>query len=160
MDKGRYGRQDRLIKEKRNDPYRERGKYRDSTICCECGALFVNGRWSWKKREGRCFETTCPACLRIADKYPAGYVMIRGPFFRDRQEEILNLLKNIEKLEKGEHPLERIMSIKKEKDHTAVSTTGVHIARRIGDALCSSYQGDLTLNYEDGEKRIRVQWER
>jgi hypothetical protein len=86
--------------------------------------------------------------------------MIRGPFFRDRQEEILNLLKNIEKLEKGEHPLERIMSIKKEKDHTAVSTTGVHIARRIGDALCSSYQGDLTLNYEDGEKRIRVQWER
>ncbi len=46
MDKGVYKRQDRLIKEKRNDVYQEWGKMPGSTLCTECGALFLKGRWS------------------------------------------------------------------------------------------------------------------
>ncbi len=43
MDKGIYKRQDRLIKEKRHDVYQEWGKIPESTLCTECGALFLNG---------------------------------------------------------------------------------------------------------------------
>jgi hypothetical protein len=41
-----------------------------------------------------------------------------------------------------------------------IRTTGIHVARRIGDALSRAYQGELTLDYLDGEKSIRVSWER
>jgi len=46
MYKGLYERKDRLIKEKRHDVYRERIKCPEPTLCTECGALFLNGRWS------------------------------------------------------------------------------------------------------------------
>ena len=41
-----------------------------------------------------------------------------------------------------------------------ITTTGVHVARRIGDALGRSYQGDLNFTYGAGEKSIKVSWSR
>ncbi len=52
MDKGLYERQDRLIKEKRHDVYREWGKWPEPTICTGCSALFLNGRWSMEETDG------------------------------------------------------------------------------------------------------------
>jgi hypothetical protein len=34
--------------------------------------------------------------------------------------------------------------------------TGIHLARRIGEALKHAYQGDLDFTYGDGEKGIRM----
>ena len=161
MDKGQYGRRDRLVKEKRHDTYREYGKWPEPTVCTECNALFLGGRWSWKKPPADANRTTCPACQRVADNYPAGYVELKGPFFRIHKEEILNLVRNEEKLEKGEHPLERIMAIVEEdEDAVIITTTGIHVARRIGEAVAKSYQGDFEFRYGDGEKSIRVFWTR
>ena len=70
------------------------------------------------------------------------------------------MINNIEKQEKDQYPLERIMSITDEKGHTQVTTTGIHIARRIGEALSKAYKGDLSYQYADAEKRIRVYWQR
>jgi hypothetical protein len=42
-------RKDRLIKEKRHDPYREREQWPEPTTCTSCGALYADGRWSWKQ---------------------------------------------------------------------------------------------------------------
>ena len=160
MANGSYGRKDRLIKEERHDVYKEKGKLTEPTLCPECGALFVNGRWSWKKTEEKANKVLCPACKRIADKYPAGYIEIRGAYFKDHSDDILNLIRNIEKQEKEEHPMERIMAIADEKDHTLVTTTGIHLARRIGEALSRSHQGNLSINYSEDENRIRGFWER
>ena len=101
----------------------------------------------------------CPACQRIADNYPAGYVELKGEFFEQRREEILNLVNNEEKLETGEHPMEKIMAITLEDDTTLITTTGVHVARRIGEAIARAYQGNLDYTYGDNEKSIRVVWE-
>ncbi len=160
MVKGRYGRKDKLIKEERHDTYRSRVKFRDGTFCTECDALYEGGRWVWGSIATGEIETVCPACRRIKDRYPAGYIRIKGSFFGENREEIINLIRNIEGKEKSSRPLQRIMDISEEKGSITVTTTGIHIARRIGDALYNSYQGELDMNYEEGQKRIRVNWER
>lgn len=160
IDKGLYGRKDRLIRKKRHDVYEEREKWPEPTLCTKCGALFVNGRWSWRKPPKKAKEIICPACRRSADNYPAAYIEIKGEFFEEHRNEILNLIRNIEEQEKAEHPLERIMSITDEKDYTLVTTTGIHIARRIGEVLSRSYKGDFSFQYTEGEKHLRVYWQR
>ena len=154
------GRKDRLIKEKRHDVYQETHKWPEPTWCTTCGALFSNGRWSWQEAPAKAHETLCPACRRIADHYPAGYIEIKGSFFAEHQDEILNLIHNVEKQEKSEHPLERIISITVESEHPLVTTTGIHLARRIGEALSRAYKGELSFQYLEGEESIRVNWQR
>ena len=39
--------------------------------------------------------------------------------------------------------MERIMAIADDDDQTVVTTTGIHVARRIGESLCHSYQGQF-----------------
>lgn len=160
MDKGSHSRKDRLIKEKLHNIYRERDKSLETTVCTQCGVLYLNGRWTWGNPPEQAGETICPACRRIADRYPAGHVELKGVFFIDRRDEILSLVHNVEKREKEARPLERIISIVNDKDHSLVTTTGIHVARRIGEALARAYKGDLSFQYADGEKRIRVFWQR
>lgn len=159
MDKGKFGRRDRLVKEKFHDTYKEGKKRSEPSVCPNCKAVYTGGRWTWVEVSEGATATLCPACQRIADDYPAGYVELKGSFFEQRREEILNLVSNEEKMEKGEHPMERVMAIKPGEDHTLITTTGVHMARRIGEAVVRAYQGNLDYTYGDNEKTIRVQWE-
>ncbi|NTV45138.1 MAG: ATPase, partial [Chlorobiales bacterium] len=138
MENRLYKRKDKLIKDKRHDFYREQQKLPDPTVCPKCNALFSNGRWTWNTSLEKPNEAVCPACRRIADKLPAGHIEIKGDFFKSHYDEILNLVRNIEEQEKTAHPLERIMSIDGNGDKTVVSTTGIHVARRIGEALSRS----------------------
>lgn len=157
----KQGRQDKLIQEKRHDTYEERGKWPEPTVCSECGVAFSNGRWVWLEPPAENANVVvCPACQRIKDKIPAGYVEIKGGFFSEHREEMLNLIYNLETQEKGERPLERLMDISDEEDPALVTTTGIHLARRIGEALLHAYQGDLDFSYGDAEKIIRVTWVR
>ena len=151
---------DKLIKEKRHDAYGTKGKWPEPTVCRECGARFVGGRWTWEAGSGGAHETVCPACRRIADNFPAGYLKIKGPFFDGHAEEIRNLIRNTEGLEKVRHALERIIAIADQDGGLLVTTTGIHVARRIGEALERAYQGTLSFRYAEGAKRIRIYWER
>lgn len=156
-----YARRDRLIEDKRHDAYHEAGKWPQPTVCINCGALYAHGgRWSWEEAPPGAHRAVCPACRRIADAYPAGTISIKGAFFKQHQEEILNLVRNVGRQEKNERPLERIIAIRRAADHTLVTTTGVHVARRIGEALSRSYKGHLDFQYANGDLNIRVQWER
>ncbi len=157
----KQGRQDKLIQEKRHDTYAEQEKWPEPTVCGECGAVFIEGRWTWlEPPPDKAHMIVCPACQRIKDGIPTGYVEIRGAFFEDHRDELLNLIYNLEAQEKGEHPMERLMDIRGEEDHTLITTTGIHLARRIGEALKNAYQGDLDFTYGDAEKIIRVSWSR
>lgn len=160
MDRSSYGRKDRLVKEREHDVYRSRAKLPDSTLCSECGAVFRNGRWIWTSPPHDAKEIICPACRRIADRFPAGLIELQGTFFAVHHDEILNLVKNVEKKEKANHPMERIMSIEERSDRTVVSTTGIHVARGIGSALSSAYDGELSLRYLDDEAGIQICWVR
>ena len=160
MDKGSYGRRDRLMKEREHDVYRARAKLPDSTLCTECGAVFSKGRWVWGLEPKDARQTTCPACRRIADKFPAGRIELQGEFFAAHHDEILNLVQNVEQKEKTNHPMERIMDIEEHPDRTLVTTTGIHLARGIRAALSSAYDGETTTRYLDDENCIKVRWTR
>jgi len=160
MDKSQYGRRDRLIQEERHDSYREDKKWPEPTACTECNAVYVEGRWTWHELPLQANRVVCPACRRIAEDYPAGYLELKGSFFKTHREELLNLIRNEEEAEKGEHPLERIIDITEKDEGALITTTGIHIARRIGNALSQAYKGDLSFTYGDGEKTIRMLWDR
>jgi len=69
-------------------------------------------------------------------------------------------VQNIEKKEKANHPLERILTIEERSDCTLVTTTGIHVARGIGSALSSAYNGELSTQYLESENCIRICWVR
>lgn len=153
-------RKDRMIKETQHDSYLKDGKWPEPTFCPECKALFTEGRWTWKKPVPDANEAICPACKRIADHYPAGYLELRGAFIYEHIEEIMRVVRNIEQQEKEAHPIERIMEVVDHQDHFLVTTTGIHVARRIGDALARAYKGVLTLKYADAADVVRIYWQR
>ena len=160
MVRGRVGRKDRLLTQKRKDVYRINSKISDSTWCSKCGVVFINGRWTWTEKPVQIHTALCPACRRIVDNYPAGFIELRGVFYSEHRSEILNLINNLESQEKKLHPLERIISIDQGQKMTTVTTTGIHLARRIGEALYHSYKGEYNFQYADADKSIRVYWER
>lgn len=156
MYQSQYRRRDRLAIQKRDDALQPKQKWPEPTVCGQCRAVYIAGRWTWKDVPAQAHSVVCPACRRIQEDYPAGIVEMSGPFFTEHRQEILNLVHNTEELEKKEHPLERIIRIKDEGEGTVVTTTGVHLARRIGEALHRSYQGDYELEYLEDERFVRA----
>lgn len=153
-------RHDRLIQEREHDTYKAREKLPEPTVCPDCGAVFHNGRWQWAPRPESAHQERCPACHRIHDKFPAGHVHLTGDFLGQHREDLLHLVKKQGELEGAEHPLERIMGIEDEDGGVYVTTTSIHLARRIGEALHHAYHGDLDFHYNDEEKLLRVHWRR
>lgn len=153
-------RHDRLLQENRHDTYRIRGKLAEPTVCPGCGAVFHEGRWQWIPRPAQAAEQTCPACNRIADELPAGFVHLSGAFFADHREEVVHLINNTAARESAERPLERLMAMTAANGGMLITTTGIHLARRLGEALHSAYQGDLEYHYNEEEMLLRVHWQR
>jgi NMD protein affecting ribosome stability and mRNA decay len=153
-------RRDRLLQETIMDSYKAKGKLNEPTVCPDCGAVFQAGRWQWLAKPKDAHETICPACHRVRDHFPAGYVNVAGEFFSKHEQEIMQLIHNRETQEKAEHPLQRIMDIEKTKQGTLVTTTDIHLARGIGDALHHAYQGELDFHYNADQNLLRVNWSR
>ena len=153
-------RKDRQIEETVHDPYRERYKPEGSAFCPQCNAVFHDGRWQWSEKRDNAFAHPCPACRRIKDAYPAGYVTLSGEFAAEHAKEIMGLVNNEEAQAKAEHPLERIMETRAEDGKTIITTTGIHVARRIGEALHHAWKGRLDIKYLPDECLVRILWER
>jgi NMD protein affecting ribosome stability and mRNA decay len=149
-------------KQRRNldDPYRHSAKPPEPTVCPECKAVFAEGRWTWEKPPHDANEQLCPACQRIHDRFPAGYVTIKGAFFGEHRDEIINLIESHEKKEKAERPLQRIIAIDQKRDGLEVTTTDSHLARGIAEALHGAYKGELKLRYSRDENLLRASWKR
>jgi hypothetical protein len=151
-------RRDRQIEDVRHDAYREQAKPKEPAACPRCGAIFHAGRWAWGAKPDHAHEHLCPACSRIRDNLPAGWVELSGKFLARNEAAILALVRNEEQRSKTGHPLERIMDISRDDGKTIVSTTDLHLARRIGDAIKHAFHGDLALKYSEDESLVRVYW--
>ncbi len=153
----RWGRaQDRTI----TDPYKRAAKLHEPTVCPQCGAVYRKGRWQWAERPAGAHETLCQACHRINDDYPAGTVAISGGFLQPHKDEILRIVQRQEAIEKPEHPLNRIIRISDEGDRLAVTTTDIHLPRRIAEALKGAFDGALAFHYDEDGYFLRAEWRR
>lgn len=156
----RIRRNNRLIQERVHDTYKSRAKLPEPTRCPDCGAVYRAGRWRWGPAEAAAHEERCPACHRVHDRFPAGYVAIGGEFLEAHRDEIIHLLRNVEAREKAEHPLERLMAIEDGADGLLVTTTAPHHARAIGGALEHAFRGKLEYHYNKEDRLLRVHWTR
>ena len=95
----------KLFPERVHDAYKSSTKLPTPTVCPECGAVFADGRWQWLARPESAHSEMCPACHRIHDRFPAGYVTIKGAFFEEHRDEIVRLIESHEKKEKSARPL-------------------------------------------------------
>ncbi|MFZ4537145.1 BCAM0308 family protein [Propionivibrio sp.] len=157
-------RRNQLIEDSEHDSYRLQQKPAEPSVCPDCGAIFHAGRWQWGNRQPESAEVVCPACLRIRDQFPAGYLHIRGAFFSAHRGEILSLLQHHAERVREEHALARIINIKDEdegrEDGILVTTTDIHLARTLGEALHHAYKGDLDFHYNEAETLLRIHWRR
>jgi NMD protein affecting ribosome stability and mRNA decay len=153
-------RQDRLIREMEHDTYKTRQKLPEPTACPECGALFHEGRWQWGEVPPGAHRETCPACNRIRDKCPAGFLSLSGDFFAAHRDEILRLVHNIEQREKNEHALKRLMAVEEQDGGVLMTFTNPQLARAAGQAIQHAYKGDLDFAYQEDEYLLRVAWKR
>lgn len=144
-----------------HDPYHERGKPAEPAVCKDCGAVFHQGRWQWTAPAANAHQSQCPACKRIHEQNPAGYVSIEGQFAPEHKDEVLSLVRNLESREKAEHPLQRIMAVTEEaSDKLLITTTDVHLAQTIGQALERAYGGELVFHYNKDEYLLHMRWRR
>ena len=148
------------IEQERQDTYKNRGKLSEPTVCSGCGAVFVNGRWTWAAAPLGAHKAHCPACQRIADRLPAGRVEMGGAFLREHREEILHLVRHTEAKARAEHALERIIEVKEEGDRTVVTLTDSHLTHGIGEALRHAYHGEFDSRYTDEGDLLRAAWSR
>ena len=152
--------QDRQIHEVTHDPYKARFRPKEPAVCPTCGVVYQNGSYHWIARPAGAHEHVCPACQRAADRFPAGYVTLAGTFLAEHHKEILQLVHNEETRARNEHPLERIIEIVEDDGKTLITTTDLHLPRRIGDAIHKAYQGTLDTQYARDQYQVRVNWQR
>jgi Fe-S oxidoreductase len=85
-----------------------------SQRCAAIAARFmrkVDGSGHLCRHTCRHIKKDVPACARIREDMPAGYLTIKGIFAKDHHDELMQLLRHHEQREKNEHPLQRIMQI-------------------------------------------------
>lgn len=146
------------------DPYLSKVEYEDKSVCRKCEAVYINKRWSVKEEHRQAAEggpkALCPACRKIKENYPSGYVTLKGAFLKDHKEEIVNLLKNKEERAMHINPLERIIDLDDKGDTLEVTTTTEKFAQRIGQMMKKTYKGEVEYKWSDDVKIARVTWSR
>jgi hypothetical protein len=133
-----------------------------ATLCPGCGATYRKGRWTWQPAESPARERRCPACERIADRYPAGVLHVKGKFAAAHRDDLIGLVRHVEERERSRHPLERIMTLTPRRDGFVVETTGAKLVQALGRALHKAYAGELEHppTSADVENLVRVRWVR
>lgn len=155
-------RHDRLLREWQHDTYKSKLKPDEPTVCPSCGAFFHEGRWQWGEAPPDAHQSSCPACHRIADHVPAGFLTVSGTFFTAHRDEIEHLIHNVEQRQKAEHPLKRLIKIEEpaEDGGVLITFTDPHLAHDVGEALESAYKGTLDCDYQKEEFILRAKWRR
>jgi NMD protein affecting ribosome stability and mRNA decay len=153
-------RRDQLREERVHDTYMLAHKLPEPAVCGACGAVYHAGRWQWGERPTGASEVTCPACHRVRDRFPAGFVHVGGDYFAAHRDELLRLMRHREEKERAGHPLARIIAVEEEGAGVLVTTTDIHLARDLGEALHHAHQGELDFHYNEGENLLRVSWKR
>lgn len=163
MNKLQLSQKNQLFKTQPHDPYLSQ-RAAGSASCSTCGVLYHAGNWTWKLPANTVIanpeQVRCPACRRIDDDKPAGTLRLSGGFLSGHRDEIRNLIQNTEKKEKAHHALERILKLSESEDDMLVSTTGIHLANRLGHALEAAFKGRSQYRYSENDSFLSISWAR
>jgi len=152
------GRRMQFMMDPRHDPYQARRKARGELLCPDCGLICREGRWQHGLPAEGAHRQACPACRRIADKYPAGTLTIEGPFAYEHRAEVLQTARHVAEQLQAEHPLQRIMDIAALDGRVRLTTTDIHLVQAIGKALLHAFGGTLHYAFVEGQYQLRVDW--
>lgn len=106
-------------------------------------------------------STVHPARRRhTGDAQPEACVSIAGDFALEHHDEIIDLVRRFEEQEGAAHPGRRIVSVRADASHLLINTNDARLARAIGEALQSTFQGNLKFHFGETHRVLRVHWER
>ena len=142
------------------DSYKPALKMPDPAVCPRCHAAYLKGRWTWQKAPPEAASHKCPACQRIEDRYPGGYVALKGGFFAEHRAEVLNVVACVEARARAEHPMQRLIGMENSHEGALVTTTDAHLARAIAVAVHEAFKGELELGFSKDENLVRATWTR
>lgn len=138
--------------------------------CSVCGAIYSDRRWTLPdtpRNRGKHKHwhpvtiTICPACKKIKDVLPAGFLYVRGDFLLSHRQEIEHLLDKEAERTSVDNPLARIMGRQTDENgRLVITTTTEHLAQRLGHALEKAYGGKVQYNFAHENKMARVYWHR
>jgi hypothetical protein len=128
------------------------------STCLQCGAVNDGGQWHWAPSPAYAKGILCPACRRVAEKRPAGRLVIDGPITQEQLQAICALLRRRADREQRSHPMERLIEIQHEGEKIVVTTTGSALVRGLYVALATSYKGSLQVHYDAQADCLNMQW--
>ena len=148
------------------DPYISRKTPLDVGVCPDCHAINRKKRWHVDEAEYISLARTgailrrCPACRKIADRFPSGVVTLHGKFLKTHRDEILAIVRNEERRARETNPLERIMDIREGDESVEILTTDEKLGQRIGREIRKAYQGSVSYKWLEDANLLRVGWSR
>jgi len=142
----------------------------EPAICEVCGDVYADRRWSkpdperFSKKHPHfrpAQRVLCPACKRVRNGVPSGYLHLEGQFLSDHREEIEQLIHNEADRASVDNPLARIMKWEKDKKGIiTILTTTEHLAQRLGHAIYKAYNGKVRYDFSHENKFAHVWWSR
>ena len=142
------------------DAYRDRLHWPEPTVCPDCRATYLAGRWQWHSAPDGAQLHRCPACRRTHDHLPAGEVHLEGEYFVAHRQEVMALIQARADHARREHPLQRIMATRPTPQGMVIETTDMHLAHGLGEAVHHAHAGELTAAHAAGQQLLRVHWVR
>jgi hypothetical protein len=147
------------MRTKHADSYAAEAKVADSLVCDDCNVVQHGGRWYWGAPPfGEAVGGLCPACRRVRDHCPAGTIRLPLDLAVDR-DEVVGHVHRLAAAETKEHPLERVIAIEDHDGVMCITTTGIHIARRLTRWLERRVKAAPKIHYTE-QHELHVEWQR
>jgi NMD protein affecting ribosome stability and mRNA decay len=149
------------------EPY-ELAAGQEAAACEDCHALYQGKRWFFDEKlygklagAGKVRQVVCPTCRKIKDHYVEGYLTLRGEFLVAHKDELVTLLEN-EAAKVGKRSVDdRIIQMTPEgDDKLVVETTTEKLAQHLGRTIYKAYKGDLSFQWGEPNRFVRVYWSR
>lgn len=150
-----------------DDPYLPEAGLKEPAVCQTCQAIYRQKRWQLDPLLFRKLSVdpaahwvTCPACQKVAERYPEGILTLRGSYLWNHEAEIRNILENTLARFAARNPLERVISMQRSGDAMVIETTDNKLAEQLGRSLQRAHSGDLQIDWQGTPVVCRVQWQR
>lgn len=138
-------------------------------ICKKCKAVYQNKSWHHESEDNRTLSkdkfalnvkfVLCPACQMIKDKKYEGEIILSAVPEKFKNN-IKFLAENYGERAFREDPMDRIISIKEERDNIRILTTENQLAQRLAKKVNETFGGKLKVaishSHEEDVIRIKI----